>query len=670
MVIPETERLNILSSPLRKRVTVGAIGAVVLGGLTTTAASATEAAAPPAPEIATGGSDGWATEAASTGATAFVASPDSPLGTGAARLTTGTGDLAGNTSGKAYLYQSGLGGTALADLTELGYSTKVQTLGDPDSKLAPSMGLSLMSDAGWQGTLVFEPIYQDQAPEVGTWQTWDAADGKWWFTRNVVDTDGNVVIAKQNARTLDEVRAAFDANPAKYGNIRLDPRGGGVQVYAGTSAYMEAWNGFSALVDNVTVGTADGTVSTWDLEQGLGSVPVTVEGNVYTLLEDGRTFNTINVPNHATVDGAGHTITAAQDAAHKLFVGPVLASATGDDKAAAELNVKNLDITTSGFLGGSEGKGLSGISLNRAGGTLTDVSVSGVSFGNGNQEGNAISIRNRVSADDINVPRASVSLEHVDVSNYQKTGLLLDGNLAFRVDDATVGAGAGPEGQDNSIIAANSLQVSRGASGTVTNSHFALNSHAEASAVLLYNAKKVDLDHVVVTGNAPAEMGVAVSNGSNTIDTDLTIRHSLVERTNGTGGTGLYVDDTSEGAITTTATDTRFVGWEQGTSAGVVHTPTAPVVTKVEVTGKSKATRPSVRSLKIVMKANELRANQAEGKALRWRITVDGRLAAVARQHAGDSDLWKQHFGKGTGTHTVALYKNGELRRTLRVATT
>jgi hypothetical protein len=164
-------------------------------------------------------------------------------------------------------------------------------------------------------------------------------------------------------------------------------------------------------------------------------------------------------------------------------------------------------------------------------------------------------------------------------------------------------------------------------------------------------------------------MGIAVSNASNTIDTDLTVRHSLVERTNGTGGTGLYVDDASAGAITATVTDTRFVGWDQGTTANVVTTPTAPVVTKVDVTGRAKVTRPSARSLKIVMKANELGDDQAEGKALRWRITVDGRLAAVARQHAGDSDLWKQRFGKGTGTHTVALYKNGELRRTVRVAT-
>ena len=640
-----------MSSPLRTRVAVVTVGAVVLGGLGTTAAFAAEAPTSPAAEIATGGSDGWGTQAVSTGAAAFVKA-NSPLGTGAARLTTGNGDLAGNTSGKAYLTQNGLGDTPLADLTELRYSTKVENLAHPDSKLAPSMGLSLMSDAGWQGTLVFEPAYQDQAPTVDSWQDWDAAAGTWWFTKDVLDADKNVVIPRQSGyRTLDEFRAAFDANPAKYDNIRLDPRGGGVQVYAGNSSYMEAWNGFSALVDNVTVGTADGSATTWDLEQGLGSVPVSVDGDVYTLLEDGRTFSTINVPNHATVDGAGHTITAVQDAAHPAFLGSVLASATGDDTAPAELNVKDLDITTSGFLGGSYSNGLSGISMYRAGGTLTDVSVSGISHGNGNQEGNAISIRNRVKDDDVNVPRARVTLKNVEAGNYQKTGVLLDGNLGFTVEGATVGAGAGPEGQDNSVIAANSLQISRGASGSVTGSQFALNSHKEATGVLLHNAKHVTFDGTVVTGDAPAAMGIVVQNLSNTIDTDVTIRNSLVERTGVVGGTGLYVKDAPQGAITATVTDTRFVGWENETSGDVVTSPGTPVVTDVDVTGRATVTRPSARALKIAMKANPLGDNQAEAAALSWRITVDGKLAAKVAQHAGDADVWKQRFGKGTGTH-------------------
>ena len=43
-------------------------------------------------------------------------------------------------------------------------------------------------------------------------------------------------------------------------------------------------------------------------------------------------------------------------------------------------------------------------------------------------------------------------------------------------------------------------------------------------------------------------------------------------------------------------------------------TPTTPAVTKVDVTGKYKATRPHARRLRVDLSAFELGANQAEGK--------------------------------------------------------
>jgi hypothetical protein len=658
-----------MSTPLRTRAALVTAGVLAFGGLATPAALAATTPLPTTAEIATGGSDGWQTATESTATVSFVGAPDAPLGTGAARLETGVGDAGSGKGGKAYVFQNDLGDTQLDDLTDLGYSAKVESLNTPSSKLAPSMGLSLMSDDGWQGTLVFEPYYQGQTPSVGSWQDWDADAGVWWFTRDVVDADSTVVFARQSTHTLGEFKAAFDANPTKYGNLRLDPRGGGVQVYAGNSGYMTDWNGFSALVDNVTVGTASSS-TTWDLEQGLGSVPVSVDGDVYTVLEDARTFSTINLPDHATIDGAGHTITAVEDDSHRNFQGPVLASAVGDGSGPAELHVQNLKIATDGFRGGSNSGGtLQGISFNRAGGSLTDVAVDGISHGNGVQEGNAISIRNRVAGDNVDVPRARVTLKNVKVSNYQKTGVLLDGNLAFTADHVQVGMGAGPEGQPNPVIAANSLQISRGASGSVTDSSFALNSHAEATGVLLYNAKKVTLDRITVTGDAAAEMGVYVGNFSNTIDTSLVLRDSKIIRTNGTGGVGLYVDDAPVGAVSATVGSSTFSGWDENIHGDVTVEPTPPAVTTVDVKGRATVTRPKARTLKIVLRSNPLREHQVEGKLLRWRIAVDGRTSARIRQHAGDSDAWGQRFKKHTGTHTVKVFKNGTLVRTLKVRT-
>ena len=133
------------------------------------------------------------------------------------------------------------------------------------------------------------------------------------------------------------------------------------------------------------------------------------KGDLFTLTEDVTTYTTITMPNDATLDGADHTITALEDADHRNFPGSVLASAVGTNSAPAQLDVKNLDIKTQGFEGGSNSGGLlNGIYMYRAGGSLTNVSVNGISHGNGVQEGNAISIRNRVTGDDINVPRAEV----------------------------------------------------------------------------------------------------------------------------------------------------------------------------------------------------------------------------------------------------------------------
>lgn len=391
-------------------------------------------------------------------------------------------------------------------------------------------------------------------------------------------------------------------------------------------------------------------------------------GYLYQLTADVRTFKTITMPDDATLDGAGHTITAVEDAEHRNFPGPVLVSATGDATAPATLDVKNLTIATEDFEHGSNSNGLlTGISMYRADGSLTDVTVDGISHGNGVQEGNAIAIRNRVDADNLNVPRAHVDLTNVQVSRYQKTGVLLDGNLMFTVTDATVGQGSGPEDQPNPGIAANSLQISRGASGTVSDSTFALNSHVQATAVLLFNAKTVEFDGVTVSGDAAATTGIDVSNSNTPIDTTFTMRGGAITRTaTPADGTGLVIDG-PENAITAKTVDTPITGWSTPTSGSVDVTtsPEPPVVTDVD--GTYQASRPHPRRLRINLQAFELGANQVEGNQLKWRFRVDGHGAGAIREHAGETDVWSQRFEKGTGRHTVEVLKNGVSQHVYKV---
>jgi hypothetical protein len=395
-------------------------------------------------------------------------------------------------------------------------------------------------------------------------------------------------------------------------------------------------------------------------------------GTLYTLTENVRTSTTITMPNEATLDGDGHSITAVEDPDHPNFPGAVIASAVGDASGPAELDVRTLDIKTEGFQNGANSGGqLGGIYMYRAGGSLTDVWVDGISHGNGVQEGNAISIRNRVSGDDINVPRARVTLDTVEVTNYQKTGLLLDGNLSFTVKNAKVGQGAGPQGLPNPTIAANSLQISRGASGSVVDSTFALNSHEQAAGVLLYNARKVDFDGVTVSGDAPATVGINVSNNSNTIDTTFSMRGgSVTGTTTAADGVGVAVSG-NPGSVVATLTDTTVTGWSRGTEGDIAEFTTSapPVLTTVDVTGECTVTTPRINRLRIKLAAAELGTNEVEGAVLRWTIKVDGKRVETIRQHAGDTAFSVQRFKAGTGTHSVKVLKNGVSQNTYKVDT-
>ena len=57
-----------------------------------------------------------------------------------------------------------------------------------------------------------------------------------------------------------------------------------------------------------------------------GAVTVTADpdgaGQLYTLTDNVTTYPTITMPNDATLDGAGHTITAVEDATHRNFPVP------------------------------------------------------------------------------------------------------------------------------------------------------------------------------------------------------------------------------------------------------------------------------------------------------------------------------------------------------------
>ena len=407
----------------------------------------------------------------------------------------------------------------------------------------------------------------------------------------------------------------------------------------------------------------------------IGSCAADVTGLTYTLTEDCRTFSTLEFPDGATLDGNGFTITAVEDATHANFPGPVVKSATGTDSAAASFHVRNLTIDSE-FSGSNSGGRLAGIEMIRSGGSLTNVVVDGISHGNGVQEGNAISIRNRVDASNIDVPRTTVALSDVTATNYQKTGVLLDGNLTFTATDLRVGAAGSLQGGPIApgVIGANSVQISRGAQGSLTDSEIANNYYdgSTSTAVLLFNARKVELARNTVTG--PGDMGVYAYNVSNTLTTNLDIACMVVENTDETpaeGSVGLYLDQASStaGSLNTTVKNTDVHGWETDIIGDEVVTDgecTAPVTW--DVTGHATA-RKIARKARVDMFSDALPAHSVEGKQLKWKITVDGRTAFVTKQHPDNHARWARTFGPHSGRHTVAVFKNGVQVKTLIVRT-
>lgn len=580
--------------------------AVISGGTVAMSTQASAAADPPAGTRTTLGGHGWstATENPGFGSVSLSPSSDDPYGQNAADLATGPGDSASNKGGKPYLVNSSYGGTLLSDITSLGYATKVLTSPQPNL-LNAALNLSLVADDpssptgySFAGTLVYEPYRQGGADTVQdrTWQTWDpmSADAQWWFTRDIVDTNGNVLLNRQDTARLDQIEADFAQNP-KYDDIRLYPTGGGLNISLGQAGYDPNTSNVEALVDGVTFGSEGSPVTSYDFEDGIGPCLAQVDdaSQTYTLTDDCTTTTQIDVPDGWTVDGAGHTITAVENPGSPNFTGGVLASAVGTAGAAAKLNVENLTIATQ-FSGSNSGDNLYGIYLHRAGGSITDVVVDGITHGNGVQEGRAIMVDNRTDAGSNDTPRAAVTLDRVSVTDYQKAGVQLEGNLRFTATRLNVGMAGTPDGLPLTKIAANSVEILYGAHGSLTDSAIAENNYADdntgdaadsdATAVLLFNAGTVDLARNVISGT-DGDVGIDIYNDSNTITTNATISCSTITRSDGghadsTFGFGIWSEDSGvAGSTNVTVASNTYGGWASDVTGDVTTSADSSCIT-------------------------------------------------------------------------------------------
>ena len=217
-----------------------------------------------------------------------------------------------------------------------------------------------------------------------------------------------------------------------------------------------------------------------------------------------------------TLDGAGFTITAVDPAAGH-FTGAVVMN------AGTAANVMNLTVTASGLANVCDAGAdrLRGIMFEGASGVISKSTVTGINQGpSGCQEGNAIEVRN-APFDGTHPNTVTVELSHNVVSDYQKTGIVANGDVEVFVSHTTIGASATQEN-----LAANSLQLGFGATGTVTLNTIEGNqwmgtSNYAASAVLIYSADGVVFTKNHIRGNS--EVGIYVFGNDGMFDKNIVV---------------------------------------------------------------------------------------------------------------------------------------------------
>lgn len=223
-----------------------------------------------------------------------------------------------------------------------------------------------------------------------------------------------------------------------------------------------------------------------------------------TLTANCTTDATILIPNGWTLDGAGFTITAVNPPTTPPpghFVGAVV------QNQGATANVINLTINTSNLANVCDGgvDRLRGIMFDGASGEILGNTVTNINQGaSGCQEGNAIEVRNApfdTTGTDVNV-----TISDNVVTNYQKTGIVVNGSVRATITNNTV-MGLGPV----PYIAQNGIQIGFGATAVVSGNTVSGNYYTGegwiSCGLLFYDADGVKAMRNFVSGGNQRPIG-------------------------------------------------------------------------------------------------------------------------------------------------------------------
>ena len=182
-----------------------------------------------------------------------------------------------------------------------------------------------------------------------------------------------------------------------------------------------------------------------------------------TLRSDCVTNASILIPNGTTLDGSNHTIKAIDPPGNTFHGG-------GVQNAGAVANMTRLHVVGALKIAPCSPAGplrLRGILFDDAAGEISNSAVDNVRQPNsGCQEGNAIKVRN-APYDGTHPGTKTVNIHDNTVTNYQKGGIIVNGDVTGTIVHNTLGASA-----SQANLAANSIQLAFGAMGTID--HYAV----------------------------------------------------------------------------------------------------------------------------------------------------------------------------------------------------
>jgi hypothetical protein len=290
----------------------------------------------------------------------------------------------------------------------------------------------------------------------------------------------------------------------------------------------------------------------------------TLSGSSFTLTADCDTTVPLTIPEGVSLNGAGFTITA-HDVTPGSFNGAVLSN------AGTSMNVEDLTIMGTGFTQtqppGSCGRTtLNGIFFNGAGGSVTNVTVTGITESSNCQVGRAIVANGTVGQ--------TLTITDTTVSDYNKDGMHAYG-MTMNVSSSTIGSPASLKG----VTGQNGLVYQDGATGTTSGSTIYGSGYGSDlnanTAVLLFGATNVTLTGDTITGDG-TDIGVDVASNS----TGAIVDRNQIGRTApdvpDNFGFGVELDPGS----TATVTCNTFSGWKTDLS-GVPPQP--PCITTTEL---------------------------------------------------------------------------------------